>query len=260
MSVDHPHRYAVWLLAVAVLSVSAGSLDAKDQSGPTEVDLQLVIASDVSTSMSIGEKQLQLQGFVAAFRDRDVIRSVMRGQHGRIAITYIEWGGEGRQRIVLPWHLVDGPDSARAFADRLDATRPGRLLYGTSMGDALVFGASLFEDSGFASERRVIDISGDGKSNKGAPLEIARAHVVARNITINGLPIIYEKRELATLDIFEFSADDLTHYFETQVIGGPDAFVEPVWKPTMYSQAIRQKLIREISGRERWEARFSGLP
>jgi len=260
MAADRMYRYVGWVLAATVLFGSAGSLDAADRPAPLEVDLQLVVASDVSTSMDPEEKQLQLKGFVAAFRNPEVIRAVMRGQRGRMAVTYIEWGGEGRQRVVVPWCLIDGPQAAGAFADKLAATYPGRLSFGTSMGDALVFSAGLFETSGFASERRVIDISGDGKSNKGAPLDLARADVLKRGVTINGLPIVYTKRQLASVDVENFAADDLTSYFLTQVIGGPDAFVEPVWTPAMYPHAIRQKLIREISGGRPGGTRFSELP
>ena len=254
-------RHAGCLLAAAALLVLAEAAAGEDRPAPTVVDLQLVIASDVSTSMDAEEKQLQLQGFVAAFRDSEVVRAVMRGPRRRIAATYIEWGGEGRQRIVVPWSLIDGPDTAAAFADRLAATYPGRLVFGTAMGEALLFGAGLFPTSGFASERRVIDISGDGKSNKGPPLELARALVLSRDITINGLPIVYDQTWSVGGGNEDFAADDLTEYFLTQVVGGPDAFVVPVSDPEVYRYAIRQKLIREIAGGpQSGEARFSRLP
>lgn len=239
------------VLAVPVaffFTAHAGIAFAEDTAMPISVDLQLVIASDVSTSMDREEKRLQRDGFVTAFRDRDVVRAVMRGPRRRIAVTYIEWGGEGRQYVVVPWTLIDGPVTAGAFADRLARNFPGRLPFGTAMGEALTFGASLFDTGGFSGERRVIDISGDGKSNKGPPLEIARAAVLARGITINGLPIVYRKPGQDEEDDENFDPAELTDYFFKQVIGGPDAFVLPVSEPVMYPGAIRQKLIREISG------------
>ncbi|MDF2621204.1 MAG: hypothetical protein K0S00_3863 [Xanthobacteraceae bacterium] len=217
------------------------------------VDLELVIASDVSTSMDAQEKQLQRDGFVAAFESVEVHKAISRGRLRRIAVIYVEWGGTDRQRVVLPWTLIDGAAASATFAERLAATFPARLTYGTAMGDGLVFGAGLFERNVFESERRVIDVSGDGMSNRGALLELVREKLLSEGIVINGLPIVYRdpneglSPEEATI-INPTSNEELVAYFETEVIGGPGAFVVPVTSREHYAEAIRTKLVREIAG------------
>ncbi|MBS7542226.1 DUF1194 domain-containing protein [Ancylobacter oerskovii] len=214
---------------------------------PMEVDLEL-LATDVSTSMDRGEKKLQLAGFAAAFRDAAVIGAIRQGRRGRIAVTYVEWGGERRAQIVLPWTLIDGAAASVDFADRLARVSPGRLTYGTAMGDALWFCADLFGRGGYAGERRVIDLSGDGLSNRGRALARVRAEVVRRGITINGLPLVYKD---AVEDETTFPPDQLIRYFIEEVIGGENAFVEPVRSAEAFPAAVRRKLIREIAGAPR---------
>lgn len=249
---------AVATLTAAILALAPTPLQARGADALT-VDLELVIASDVSTSMDRGEKALQLGGFIAAFRDTEVQRAIARGVRGRIAVTYVEWGGEGRQRVVVPWTLVDGPQAAADFADALDATSPGRMTFGTAMGEALDFCADLFDVNGFLGDRRVIDISGDGESNRGRSLALARARTLSRGITINGLPIVYQEPQQLAGDITVFQPDELTAYFVDNVIGGPDSFVVPVTALEAYSDAIRSKLIREIAGSRVPGREFSSL-
>lgn len=247
---------ATALAAVILLGAGMPASSATVGEGGVAVDVELVIASDVSTSMDREEKALQLGGFIAAFRDPEVQRAIARGVNGRIAVTYLEWGGEARHKVVVPWMLIDGAEAARAFADRLAATSPGRMTFGTAMGDALTFGAGLFGAGGFRGARRVIDISGDGVSNRGQPLALARRSILARGITINGLPIIYRQpsaeEDIAGLDGAAPSSDwlpeELIAYFEDEVIGGPEAFLVPVTSMALYGEAIRHKLIREIAG------------
>lgn len=215
------------------------------QGAMIEVDLELVLATDVSTSMDRGEKQLQLAGFVAAFRDEAVIAAIRQGRRGRIAVTYVEWGGEGREQVVLPWTSIDGAATSRAFAERLARVSPGRLAYGTALGEALLFCADLFGVADYAGDRRVIDLSGDGFSNRGRPLGQVRREILARGITINGLPLVYKD---PGDDETAFPPDQLVRYFVEEVIGGPGAFVQPVHSVDAFPSAIRHKLIREIAG------------
>lgn len=243
---------AAGLLAASIAMpharASAGEASAGEARGPVEVDVELVIAADVSTSMDRTEKQLQRDGFVAAFRDPDFIRAVERGLLGRIAVTYVEWGGAGRARVVLPWSVIDGTGAAFDFASRLAGTFPGRLTGGTAAGDALAFSARLFEGNGIEATRRVIDLSGDGVSNRGTPVEIARRAVLDREIVINGLPIVYPRPlDTATGGEEDWPPDVLIDYYNREIIGGPGAFVEPVTEVGMYADAIRRKLIREVA-------------
>ncbi|MBB3769633.1 hypothetical protein FHS55_000219 [Angulomicrobium tetraedrale] len=256
----------LWLGGLLVLSLAAGgSIPADaDGKGGLPVDLELVIAADVSTSMDRVEKDLQRDGFIAAFRDAQVHRAIALGPLGRIAVTYIEWGGSDRQRVVVPWTRIDSPEAARAFADRLAEVSPGRLTYGTNMGDAIVFGLGQLGQSGFAGTRKAIDISGDGKSNRGRPLHLARAAALARGVVINGLPIVYDDEAPETVSFVEtpdgkVPPEELIDYFLQEVIGGPGAFVMPVMNRQLYGEAIRAKLVREIADGP-MEPRFSAAP
>ncbi len=213
------------------------------------VDVELVIAADASVSMDREEALLQQQGFVEAFRHPDILRAIETGPTGRIAVSYLEWGGDSRHRVVVPWTLIDGAESARRFADRLEASRPARFKRGTSISSALLRSHDLLQQSGYAGARRVVNISGDGVNNKGPDLAHVRARLLANGVTINGLPIVYKGlldgvvagSELQTNPTF------LIDYFERDVIGGPYAFVEPVTAIETYADAIRRKLMREIA-------------
>lgn len=261
--------FGVALLAVSVGGWGRGVQGIDEAPAPfrsasadsTPVDLELVIASDVSTSMDAQEKRLQRDGFVAAFRSAEVQRAIALGRRQRIAVAYVEWGSADGQRMVVPWTLIDSTEASAAFAERLAATFPGRFPYGTALGDALIFSAEQFERNVYESERRVIDVSGDGMSNRGAPLDLVRQKLLSQGIVINGLPIVYRdpedglsREEVAILE--PTSNEELVAYFETQVIGGPGAFAMPVKSREHYAEAIRIKLLREIAG-ERTPARHA---
>jgi hypothetical protein len=215
----------------------------------TPVDIELVIAADVSISMDQDEKWLQQQGFVAAFRDPDVLDAIRSGPMGRIAVTYFEWGGESRHRIVIPWMVIDGRQAAERFAAQLERSRPARFKRGTSLASALLRSRQLFGQRSGSAARRVINISGDGTDNSEPKLAAARSEALAGDVTINGLPIVYKgllEGIVTGATQSEVDPKLLMTYFEAQVIGGPFAFVEPVIARESYAQAIRRKLIREI--------------
>jgi hypothetical protein len=202
------------------------------------VDVELVIAVDVSESMDREEFAVQRAGYVEALRDPAFIRAARSGFHGRIAVTYFEWAGSVLTGSVVPWQIIDSAESAYAFAARLES-RPFNTFRDTSISSALVFGASSLEASAFEGERRVIDISGDGPNNFGPPVTEARDAAVARGVTINGLPIL-----IRPSPIFP----DISRYYERCVIGGPEAFVLPIHTVSEFATAIRRKLILEVSG------------
>lgn len=213
------------------------------QSGPTAVDLALVLAVDVSRSMDIDEQALQRAGYVAAFRDSEVLRAIRSGPTGRIAVTYVEWAGMGLQQVVMPWTLVADEASAERVARAL-AAAPFEARRRTSISDALLFSSTLFRSSGVATARRVIDISGDGPNNQGIGVTEARDRVVDQGIAINGLPIMLKQRQPSGF----FDVADLDHYYEDCVIGGFGAFTVTVYDPGEFVTAIRRKLILEIAG------------
>ena len=209
-----------------------------------EVDAELVLAVDVSRSMSPRELEIQRRGYAEALQSRPVIEAITSGLLGRVAITYIEWAGEGSQRTIVDWTLVEGRGDAQAIAGRLTA-RFNRALRRTSISGALTFAADLFDANGFTSSRRIIDISGDGPNNMGRPVAQARDAVLARGITINGLPLTTRGADAGPGRRFDI--DDLESYYRDCVIGGPGAFVMPVRAWDEFPAAVRRKLVMELA-------------
>jgi len=208
------------------------------------VDVELVIAVDVSYSMDPDEQALQREGYITGLTSPEFFNALQQGLHGKVAVTYFEWAGANDQRVVVPWRLIDGPAAAKAFAGEI-AAAPYRRAYRTSISGALQFAMPLFEGSGYSGLRRVIDVSGDGVNNQGAPVTILRDEALERGITINGLPILLKRPSAATMDI-----EDLDVYYEDCVIGGPGAFVIPIRERDQFREATRTKLVLEIAGRD----------
>jgi hypothetical protein len=231
-------RRSALILAALLFAAALPCARADD----VRVDLELILAVDVSRSMDIDEQQLQRDGYVAAITHPEVLDAITQGRNGRIALTYIEWAGPETQYTVVDWRAIDGPDSAKAFAAAL-AQAPIQRFRGTSISNSLVFVAPQFDHNGFAANRRVIDVSGDGPNNMGIPIEVARAPVLDSGITINGLPIMIKQP-------FGFAAiPDLDAYYEQCVIGGFGAFIVVVQSADQFAEAIRRKLVLEIAGR-----------
>ncbi|MDQ7249607.1 DUF1194 domain-containing protein [Dongia sedimenti] len=228
----------VLALAAALSAAVPGFARAAD----TPVDLELVLAVDVSRSMDPDELQLQRDGYVAALTHPDIIAAIRSGARHRIALSYVEWAGPGMQYTAVDWRAIDGEASARAFADAL-AQAPIQAFRGTSISDGLAYIQSRFDGNGFAAPRRVIDVSGDGPNNMGMPVELAREAVLRAGITINGLPIMIKQAG-------GFAAiDNLDVYYQDCVIGGAGAFLLVVKSPDQFAEAIRRKLVLEIADR-----------
>jgi len=208
----------------------------------TNVDVELVIAVDVSYSMDPDEQALQREGYVTALTSLEFLNAVRSGMHGRVAVTYFEWAGVADQKVIMPWRLIDGPATAKAVAEEIGAA-PYRRAYRTSISGALLFAAPLFERSGYRGIRRVIDVSGDGSNNQGPPVAIVRDEVLTKGMTINGLPIMLKQAMPGSLDL-----DDLDVYYEDCVIGGPGAFVVPIKEREQFKEATRTKLVLEVAG------------
>jgi len=206
----------------------------------TEVDLALVLAVDISYSMDTEEQALQREGFEEAFRSPLVHDAIGRGMLGRIAVTYVEWAGASDQTVIVPWTVLDNPESIMAFAHRIAVT-PLRRAQRTSIAGAIDFSVQYLAASGVEAARRVIDISGDGPNNQGRIVTAARNDAVAKGITINGLPLML--RRPGYLDIAE-----LDIYYRDCVIGGQGAFLVPVRGRDQFAQAIKTKILLEIAG------------
>ncbi|HET9686542.1 MAG TPA: DUF1194 domain-containing protein [Pseudolabrys sp.] len=212
--------------------------------GAIPVDVELVIAVDVSYSMDTDEQALQREGYVLALTSKEFLQALRQGAHGKIAITYFEWAGAFDQKIVMPWRLIDGPEAADAVAAEI-ARAPYRRASRTSISGALRFAQPLFDDSGYKGLRRVIDVSGDGANNAGPLVVPIRDEVLAAGITINGLPIMLKRPFSGTMDL-----EELDVYYEDCVIGGPGSFVIPIREREKFIEATRTKLILEIAGRQ----------
>ena len=226
------------------------------------VDLELVLAVDVSMSMDVEEQRLQRDGYVAAFRDPELLKAIRGGLHGRIAVTYIEWAGSQTQAFVVPWQLVGSAAEANKFADALAGKRISRAFF-TSISGAISAAEWAFSDSPVRGLRRVIDISGDGPNNSGSRVDEARDRIIQTGVGINGLAIKLENR---TGPYTYFDLPDLDRYYKDCVIGGPGAFVLTITNTAEFASAIRKKLLLEIAGRTPppaprvWKAQSSPAP
>jgi hypothetical protein len=231
------------VMTAALAGATTSALYADKSPTAVPVDVELVIAVDVSYSMDPDEQALQREGYITGFTSRELMQALRNGVHGKIAVTYFEWAGTYDQKIIVPWRLIDGPEAADAFVNEI-ARAPYRRASRTSISGALTFAKPLFEGSGFHGIRRVIDVSGDGANNSGPFVTIVRDEVVAGGITINGLPIMLKRPNSFTMDI-----ENLDIYYEDCVIGGPGAFVIPIKERDQFKEATRTKLVLEVAGR-----------
>ena len=224
------------LASAAPLLLSSAALP---QTQGLPVDLELILAVDVSSSVDQREGQLQRGGYVRAFADPRIADAIKNGQFGRIAVTYLEWSRVGLWYNVTPWRVIASAADAAAYARELDNTVITSGV-GTSISGAIAIASELFEKNGFDAPRRVIDITGDGPNSNGRNVTFARDEAIAAGIVINGVAI--NDREVTW-----FSLRDLDVYYEECVVGGPGAFVVAVDGFASFAEAILRKLILEIA-------------
>jgi hypothetical protein len=215
-------------------------------SGATEVDLAIILAVDVSSSMNDYELRTQRDGYVSSLRHPDVLGAIESGMRGRIALAYLEWAGPTYQRVLIPWTVIDKQADAERFVAALAAT-PLTAESGTSISSVLAFARELFVASGLKSDRWVVDVSGDGPNNIGPPVAPIRDWLIDHGITINGLAITLPRRNMPDLTD-HFGEGYLQSYYEDCVVGGPEAFVIAIDDVVLFEVAIRRKLVREIAG------------
>ena len=208
----------------------------------TPVDLQLVLAVDVSRSIDEVEAELQRRGYIEALTNERIIDAILSGENRRIAVCYTEWAGTHYQVVVLDWSVIDSPAAARRFADKL-AEAPRQSQSWTAVGAALAHAGQRFDNTGFVSRRRVIDISGDGRTNDGQPAELVRDRLVNQGIVVNGLPVMMNRANFGRPPDLA-----LDKYYEENVIGGPGSFMIVADDFEQFGRAVRTKLVREISG------------
>ncbi|MBV5271539.1 MAG: DUF1194 domain-containing protein, partial [Afipia sp.] len=143
------------------------------------VDVELILAVDVSYSMDMDELALQREGYAGAITSKEFLQALKTGPTGKVAVTYFEWAASTDQKIVIPWRVIDGPESAGAVAEEI-LKAPLRRASRTSISGAINFAMPLFDANDYHGIRRVIDISGDGPNNNGEPVTSARDAALAR--------------------------------------------------------------------------------
>ncbi|MDR7142446.1 DUF1194 domain-containing protein [Rhizobium sp. BE258] len=223
---------------LAILMTLSGSAAMPVQAGAGEVDVKLVLAVDTSRSMDFEEVRIQREGYVEALKHKEFIDAVKGGLTGRIAISYFEWAGFVVPGSVLDWHLIETESDAIAFADKLEQ-RPLNTQRRTSISTAITQGASMIVSSPYTAMRQVIDVSGDGTNNAGNPVAPTRDKAVEAGLIINGLALMLRPSG---------APGGLDNYYADCVIGGPGAFVLPVYKIEDFGIAVRRKLVLEVSG------------
>ena len=200
----------------------------------TEVDLALVLAIDCSLSVSEYDYKLQMRGTGQAIIDSGLQQLIEHGANKVIAVSVFLWSSPDTQQVIVPWRVIRSGAAATALADEIFAAPRTIDAGATATGNALAFAGELFRDAP-VSERRVVDVSTNGHANMGDPVPPIRDRLVANGITINGLAVTDEEPNLVS-------------YMLRDVVGGPGSFVIPANNYNAYTQAIRLKLFREISG------------
>jgi hypothetical protein len=230
----------VALLALILTMLPGGARAAEP------VDMLLVLAADVSRSVTEPKFRLQREGAAAALADPEVVRAITSGPHRRIAVCFVEWATAGVQNVVLDWTVIDGDATARRFGDKLIET-PRSSIGSTSISGAIDYSVRQIENAPFAAERRVIDISGDGNNNSGSSVLEARDRALDKGITINALVILTPEAESFRPEHTN-PPGGLEKYFRDNVIGGPGSFTVVAEGHQSFGRSLTRKLIQEIAG------------
>ena len=83
------------------------------------VDMLLVLAADVSRSVTEPKFRLQRDGAAAAITHPDVVKAITSGPNRRIAVCFVEWATAGQQSVIVDWTAIGSAAAARSFGDRL---------------------------------------------------------------------------------------------------------------------------------------------
>jgi hypothetical protein len=238
------------LIAAIIAGMVGAAIGCSGARAGDSVDLLLVLAADVSRSIDDSEFDLQRKGYAAAITDPRVLRAIVGGRNHAVAVSFIEWSGAADQNVVVDWTVVRDEEAAGSVAATMLAA-PRSFLGRTSIGAAIDFSMERFAAAPAASDKRIIDISGDGTSNAGRTVTEARDQAVAAGVTINALAIINTQANPG----YAFHTQPpggLPKYFEENVIGGSGAFVLQVENFGTFAEAITRKLLTEIVGTPAW--------
>jgi hypothetical protein len=210
-----------------------------------EVDLLLVLSSDVSRSIDAPKFKLQRDGYAAAIVNPRVIQAIRSGALGKIAVSFVEWSGVGAQKVVIDWTIIRDEASAKDFSAQV-IEAPRAFADRTSISGGIDFAMAQLARSPFQANRHTIDVSGDGTNNAGREVNDARDEALARGVTINGLVILSERPMSWNADHTN-PPGGLDTYYRNNVTGGPGSFVLVAENFESFGQAILNKLIAEIA-------------
>jgi hypothetical protein len=208
------------------------------------VDLEVILAADVSRSIDDAEFEMQRKGYAAALTDPRVLTAIHARPGGAIAVCFIEWSGDEDQQVVVEWTEIRDEEDAGSMAAAILAA-PRSFMGRTSISAAIDFAMAHFATSKWQANRRIIDVSGDGTNNSGRPVTEARDEAVGRGVTINGLAIINDKPNLG-YSAHTQPPGGLPLYYRQNVIGGSNAFLLVVQDFNTFADAMAQKLAKEI--------------
>ena len=224
------------LIALLLFAAPAAAQERK------AVDLALALAIDISGSIDPEEAQLQRKGYVQAFRDPAIVKAILGGPNGRIAVSYFEWSDSWLQKLLIDWALLDSEQAIASFAARL-ADAQISIARRTSISGAIRYAIPLFARAPYDADRKVLDVSGDGSNNDGMLVTDMRHEALKERIVINGLPIMNDRP-----NPFGFPNEaDLDKYYLACVTGGPRSFVEVARNFEDFPRAVRKKLLQEVA-------------
>ena len=233
-------RWIVPLLLASLLATPAAR-------AADDVDVALVLVSDVSRSIDDSEFTLEKQGYATAFTSQAVLNAIQGGMTGAIGVAYVEFASSFEVRTVLDWTVIRDKASAQAFVDKLSAA-PRSFWGRTAISSGVDRGVQLLAESGLNAPRRVIDVCGDGTNNAGREITEARDDALKAGITINGLAIINDHPVSWTFAHVQ-PPGGLPNYYRENVTGGPGSFVLEVHDFHSFGEAMTRKLVTEIAGR-----------
>ncbi|HKL06011.1 MAG TPA: DUF1194 domain-containing protein [Roseovarius sp.] len=213
----------------------------------------LALGVDVSGSVDGREYRLQLDGLAAALRDPDVRQAFLAMPQAPVRLLVYEWAGQGQQRLLAGWQMIQNARDLEWIAQRLEATTSLYDDPATAIGTAMLYGANLLARQPDCWQK-TLDISGDGPANRGPhPGDIADADL--GGITINALVIGPNSRANTTKDLSNVKT--LEAYFQAHVTRGRGAFVETAKDFDDFARAMRRKLLREVASPALSDARHT---
>ena len=210
-------------------------------------DVLLVLAADVSRSITAEKFDLQRKGYAAAMLDPQVLDALAAGPKRSIAVAFVEWSGDGSQQLVVDWTLIRSSADAEAFGTRI-LQAPRAFGNRTAIGSALTFAETVLARCPFTGDRKVIDVSGDGINNSGPDVRAARDAVLAHGVSaINGLVILSQDTGPGYMREHTNPPGGLAGYYRENVIGGVGSFVLVANGFESFGRSLVAKLLQEIS-------------